>query len=353
MEGPPTADSVPDAGIDRGVGPVPRNSAPPRVVERRASSGLFEWFWRGRAIAAVRARAGSGTRERELERRARVAAHLAAHAFEPRERFPDGDATFLACALYRESVSWAVRALAGDESLATPDVRALWSAIEPSVLRRVAPDDAAVEALRRSYVETSSADFAELAVDEQARNVERLRALSTALLQQLDVTQRLVDGLWLQRLLRCGLVLLVLLVAGLGYLVADRYGPDFARGKTWRASSDFQTGGCKSPEQRCDDSPYYFFHTRVEPNPWVEIDLGGPKTFTRLRIDNREDCCYERAVPLVVEVSDDAKRWKQVAWRKQAFTRWNVDLPPTSARFVRIRVKGEGPLHLKGVRVQP
>jgi hypothetical protein len=235
----------------------------------------------------------------------------------------------------------------------TPQPRELWAMIDPELLRRVAGDDAAADALRRSFVQTSFADYAELAVEEQVRAVERLRALTGVLLERLDASQRVVDGLWLERLLRCGFLALLLSSAALVAVALDRFGPDIARGKTWRASSDWNIGGCKSPQQQCEDSPYYFFHTRVEANPWVELDLGVPSTFTKVRVENREDCCYERAVPLTLEVSDDRKRWNRLAVRKQPFTSWTADVPPTRTRFVRLRVEGQGPLHLDRVRIQP
>jgi hypothetical protein len=72
-----------------------------------------------------------------------------------------------------------------------------------------------------------------------------------------------------------------------------------------------------------------------------------------VRVENREDCCYERAVPLTLEVSDDRKRWNRLAVRKQPFTSWTADVPPTRTRFVRLRVEGQGPLHLDRVRIQP
>ena len=346
MQGPPAVDSVPDASIDRGASGGAGMAAP----NGSSVSRVREWFWRGEAIAAVRAQVGAGARERELERRARVAAELAALAYQPRERFVDGDATFLACGLYREAVCWALRALT---PRATPDSSALWSTIDPELLQRIAPDEAAVETLHRSFTQQRFAGFAELPLDEQARTIERLRALTVLLLARLETSQRAIDALWVERLLRCGLIVLALVGGALVAVALDRYGPDLARGKPWRASSDWNTGGCKSPQQSCDDSPYYFFHTRVEGNPWVELDLGGPVTFTRIRVENREDCCYERAVPMVFEVSNDHTKWDQLGWRKQPFTSLTLDVPPTTARYLRLRVKGQGPLHLKSVRVQP
>jgi hypothetical protein len=350
MEGPPLAETVPEARLDRGVAPVRSGGGhmPARLLAR-----IAEWFWRGRAMAAARARSGVGARELELERRARVAAQLAAQAFEPRERFADGDATFLACELYRESVYWALCAQLRSPATAAPAPSVLWGALDPELLGRVAPDEVEAEALRTAFVGQSFATFAELATDAQVRCAQQLRALSMLLLERLDEAQKKIDALWVERGLRIALIVLVGVIAVLVSVALDRLGPDLARGRPWRASSDWNTGGCKSPQQDCEDSPYYFFHTRPQTDPWVEIDLGAPTAFTKVRVENREDCCYERAVPLVIESSNDRARWEQLAWRKQPFTRWTAEMPPTKARFVRVRVKGPGPLHLKAVRVQP
>lgn len=342
MEGRPVGDSLPEAGVEQRV-------ARPADVRGASLAGLVEWFWRGAALRAARAHAASA-RGRSLESRARVAAQVAAATLDPKERSADGDATFLACALYREAALWALRASSRDPTAADP--RSLFEAADAELLRRAASDDAALEALRRWLVEGSAEAFAELALDEQARAAEGLRALSAVVLQRLDGPQRCIDALWLERLTRCGAVLAAVLLGVVLAVVSERLGPDLARGRPWRASSVWGQA-CRSPEQGCEESPYYFFHTRTEANPWVEIDLGGRVTFTKVHVDNREDCCYERAVPLVLEVSDDRTRWTTLASRKQVFHGWTAELAPTTARFVRLRVEGNGPLHLQAVRVSP
>src|SRR5689334_11017378 len=40
------------------------------------------------------------------------------------------------------------------------------------------------------------------------------------------------------------------------------------------------------------------FHTRSEREPWVELDLGEARGVRSIDIQNRTDCCADRAVPL-------------------------------------------------------
>jgi hypothetical protein len=70
-------------------------------------------------------------------------------------------------------------------------------------------------------------------------------------------------------------------------------------------------------------------------------------------VTNRDDCCLERAVPLVVEVSDDRKKWRTVARRADSFREWEGKFAPLKARYVRLRVDRHSILHLAKVSVRP
>jgi len=70
-------------------------------------------------------------------------------------------------------------------------------------------------------------------------------------------------------------------------------------------------------------------------------------------VDNRLDCCRERAIPLVVEVSTDQKEWRQVAVRHQLFDTWRADFPRVETRWVRLSVPRKTFLHLSRVRLLP
>jgi hypothetical protein len=93
------------------------------------------------------------------------------------------------------------------------------------------------------------------------------------------------------------------------------------------------------------------FHTNEELNPWFEIDLGRPHSIRRLSVKNRTDCCLERAVPLLAEVSTDRSTWKQVARQDTSFTLWEPRFPSVKARYLRLRVPRLTALHLEQVKV--
>ena len=106
-----------------------------------------------------------------------------------------------------------------------------------------------------------------------------------------------------------------------------------------------------SPAQQCEESPDYFMHTQDEHDPWLEFDLGSAQRVSAVRVDNRTDCCSERTAPLVVEVSTDHQKWRAVARRDAVFSSWLGTFSPTDARWVRLRLDKQAPLHLTGVRI--
>jgi len=109
--------------------------------------------------------------------------------------------------------------------------------------------------------------------------------------------------------------------------------------------------GCTSPRQVCPESPSYFFHTTDQNHPWVEIDLERKVRFSGVRVENRRDCCEERAVPLVVEAADESRKFRVLAQRDKSFDSWLASFPPTEARYVRVRILRPSLLHLGRVRV--
>jgi hypothetical protein len=122
---------------------------------------------------------------------------------------------------------------------------------------------------------------------------------------------------------------------------------DVARGKPWRTSSAYTaTTACPSPQQQCAESPFFFFHTLDDDRPWLEIDLESKQRIVGAIIENREDCCADRAIPLVIQVSTDHKSWKEVARRTEVFGTWSPSFAPVSARWVRIMVLKKTSLHL-------
>ncbi|MBC8131732.1 MAG: discoidin domain-containing protein, partial [Deltaproteobacteria bacterium] len=166
-----------------------------------------------------------------------------------------------------------------------------------------------------------------------------------ALLWDLEGPVRRIEHLQVQRWTRVALVLVVLALAGLGARALLR-GPNLAKAKVFKTSSAFP--GCTPPNQ-CSD---IFFHTEQQESPWIDFDLGGVKAIRQVEVTNRSDCCAERAIPLIVEVSVDDKQWIQVAKRDTDFSFWKATFPKQKARFVRMRVPRLTSLHFDDVAIR-
>jgi hypothetical protein len=95
-----------------------------------------------------------------------------------------------------------------------------------------------------------------------------------------------------------------------------------------------------------------FFHTAEEESPWVEIDLGELREIDRVMVENRDDLAADRAVPLVVELGDPARRYHEVARRVEVFDHWTATFPKQQARYVRLLVPRKTILHLKNVQAR-
>ncbi|HEU4534206.1 MAG TPA: discoidin domain-containing protein, partial [Polyangiaceae bacterium] len=127
-------------------------------------------------------------------------------------------------------------------------------------------------------------------------------------------------------------------------------GPDLAAGKAWHPSSS--VGPCAPAKHACAGAVTdILFHTEEEDSPWLEIDLGARQAFGRVDVTNRSDCCGERALPLVLEASDDGVAWRAVARRDEPFRKWKVVFDRQWARYVRLRVERRSILHLDGVSI--
>jgi hypothetical protein len=127
---------------------------------------------------------------------------------------------------------------------------------------------------------------------------------------------------------------------------------DLAAGKLWTASSawaDFPQAGAMSDPAR----PEGLFHTVEQASPSVTVDLGAAVIIAKVQIDNRADCCFDRTLPLALELSIDGATWARVGYRRAQFRSWTATFPPTSARFVRARIDRVSILHLRRIRVYP
>jgi hypothetical protein len=149
----------------------------------------------------------------------------------------------------------------------------------------------------------------------------------------------------------------LLLVVALALIIGAGVGirtlmsrPDLAKGKPFATSSTHPEFVRPSPGDR-NKAPALLFWTAEQPEPWFEIDLGRPTQVSALQIRNRRDCCVERAIPLLVELSDNRTTWKTVGRQDKEFAVWEPRFDLQPARYVRLRVGRQSMLHLESVKV--
>jgi hypothetical protein len=311
---------------------------------------IWEWIWRGEALREARTRPKLSWLGRERLRRARLAAELGDRALDPVEPLRAGSPLPLAISLYREAAYWAL-IQPGD----TSGVATLREAFETSKadLTRAAGGADRLAAVRSALIEKSAIETADDTPETQRREADLAQAFVYKLIDSdVDRDDRVADML-IQRWLRVLASALVLTAVLFGLVVALRHattGPDLAQGKPWRASSkEFE---CHPENTQCGGArSAILFHTTEENSPWLEVDLGSPQDFRKVTVVNREDCCSERAFPMIIEVGNDQKTWKEVAKITENFREWDGSFSPVKARYVRFRVDRRSILHLIRVSV--
>ncbi len=332
---------------------------------------VLDWLrlaWRGAAREAngpVLSARGS-----TLVGRAQLAQFLAESSFRPSEPLPFSGADAVACELSREAVYWALLAVREQQTpaaAATADeasspardshtLATLWAETERALLDRAAGGPEAAERLRAELLSNSFAEFAELSPGLQAATAARLHAFAERLIEPLAVPQRAQERAWIARLQL--LVVAALVLVGLGFVAKSlkaRYDltRDLAPSASWKASSLYNECWCESPAQSCEACPNFFFHTEEENKPSIVFDLHSVQSLSGIVVENRRDCCFERALPLIVQVSSDEQHWKTVATRKDEFSTWRESFPTEQARWVKLSVGHRSFLHLASVRLLP
>lgn len=299
------ADARPSSapGLDPAGTPSPVAASPSRRVRAR------EWLLRTGALQKAELEWGAvAAPERTAIERARACVEAAARLVRPFEPLPGG--------LSGAYPAWHLLQIArGDLGLVCD--------AEPTEERltdeRVAEEQVLLEA-------------------EVARRVE---------------PRRRGEDLLVSRWLRLASVVLggalVLLFVGFAWRKLAR-GGDLAARAARKQSSTYAV--CQPAKLECAGVHTSIqFHTNEEESPWVEYELPVPSPVSRVVIQNRSDFGPDRAVPLVVEVSTDRKKWTEVGRQDQPFDSWTVKFPKTTARVVRIRVARKSILHLESVEI--
>jgi len=340
-------------------------------------SQVVDWFWQRSAERALQA-AGQAASPRVLELTARsvLAREAAARTLRPPEPFSQPGNAALACELYRQAIHWALLAhdavaaepptataaegtspAAAAEATRATDLASLLERVDAPLLSRAAGGDAALAELRSELGSTTYREFAELPASRQQSRAEALEAFCLGVSEPLEARRQRLERIWVQRVTRLFGLCVVIGVAVWGvraFAASQERRSDLAPKATWKTSSNYPVGGCKSPEQMCAGGENYFFHTNLETNPWIQFDLRKERDVSGVEIENRLDCCTERANPIVVEVSDDQRHWKQVARHSGDFTTVRLKFSTVRARYVRVVVPQQSAiLHLSKVRIYP
>jgi hypothetical protein len=265
---------------------------------------------------------------------------------DPLSPLPSGPGFHLAVGLYREAAHWALLALREEAD----DHATLASLFDTAgEATRAAVGEALLARGKAALAERSFVDAAAAEVEAQQRDARAAAETVEALLAHLQQIEQAGRRPPWKKLLG----LLALAAIGLAASLAvtrAREGPDLARGRPWKASSAYR--GFSAQEHRCDGrATDVFFHTDGDPSPWLEIDLGPAARFSRVEMKNRDDEYHGRAVPMVLEVSDDEASWRTVARRARSFRTWRAELGDVEARYLRLRVTRRTFFHLERVSV--
>jgi hypothetical protein len=345
--------TIPEAGdpgvpneVGAGTQPPPSNGLHGEAPKAR-SNRIVDWLLARREMARAKADAARLTGEqRELLRRARLALELGELAFAPGNAVRSGSPAPLAANLFRQAIYWALLAQRPKGLPISPEQ--LWAEADRSFLQTVAGNESEYVYLA-TVMRSSFIELAEGTDEAQRATAVQLRRAANRLVSRAHSVQWRVEWARLKRFARLALVILIPAIA-IAWLWPAK--TDLAKGTPWRVSSIGIE--CHPEKSDCGGARTdILFHTKLEPDPWFEYDFGSPVTFSSLTIRNRSDYGPERAVPLVVEVSNDDKSFTEVVRREDSFATWKPSFTPQRARYLRLRVARESILHLEAVKVHP
>ncbi len=325
-----------------------------RVLSTGAAvkGGLIEWFVRGRSIAAlVAAKKNVPQGKQVLLAAAEAARELADRTLDPADPLSEGPAPWLAIELYRVAARFCLAALVFPTP--APDLRAGWTAAKDANLLPPPIGAGGGERLEALLFGDSGSDVS-LAPPDQEANARELAAFVHALAGRLWEIDDQLGQLYFQRTLRLGLVGVLLFAAALAALILvprATHPVDLAAGKPGRASSVWTAGYDPATHVVVGSDAPLLFHTEEQESPFYEIDLGAPQPVAAVEAVNREDCCQDRALPLVIALSTDGQTYVEVGRKDRPFDTWRATFAPFPARYVKLSVPRKTVFHLKSVAV--
>lgn len=256
----------------------------------------------------------------------------------PFDPFEDGDPARVRLVLWQQA---ATHAIAAAEAPSGPPTEGVATSVEPSLPERAAGGSELLDVVKRSLVTPTGGELADTEVTSRATLLKGFTKRLIAELEHDTGSARQRKLLRRARFAWAGLVA----ASALYFLGSWLFGPEDLVPTAKRTLSS-ELSSCKAGE--CGLAK---FHTKDEQNPWVSYDFGRPRSLHSIELENRLECCYERAFPLVVESSNDQKSWKELARTERVFVKWSASLSG-KARYVRVRLDGKNFLHLRTVEIR-
>jgi hypothetical protein len=260
-----------------------------------------------------------------------------------------------AAVLLRDALWWAIVA-AGRPLESGATAAEAWEHLdanpEAAGLERLSETER--EAARRAFVDRASPGAPPPSHEELRPDLVALRLGVDAVLALPYREARTVARLRIVRRLRWAAVALLPVVIGASILTW-RY-IDFRRQNVAlrkpTAASSLDGPGATAAGVVDGKTIHVGFQTKREHRPWLRIDLIETRQIHRVTVYNADHCCFERAVPLIIEVSTDGKKYRQVARRDRPFGVWKADIGPVEARFVKLTVDKTTIFHLSEVEIR-
>ncbi len=211
-----------------------------------------------------------------------------------------------------------------------------------------------VSTLKSVLSSERDAALVRVAQEDQSTLVPAIHRMVTRLIAPLDVEANRLRFALLMRRLRVGVAAAVVLVL-LG-LAANKVGAKFAKpnlalGRPVTTSSNFPgipAGGAALVD---GDRENMGFHTNAGPQQWAMIDLGAVVKFDKIVVYNRADGQHQRAIPMRIEVSNDAKTFTLLRERKEIFENLTLKDLKAEARYVRLLNTPPNYFHLSEVEI--
>jgi hypothetical protein len=143
----------------------------------------------------------------------------------------------------------------------------------------------------------------------------------------------------------------VLIVVGvIGSWISSKFEkPNIALHRRVEVSSQYPGAGEDHTLLVDGDKTNLGFHTDCQ-GGWVIIDLGAPTKFDKVVVYNRTEF-PERAIPLIIEVSNDHQSFRQLAERKEVFDKWSATGLGAQGRYVKLRNTSPNCFHLAEVEI--